>query len=263
MSERLEYFPDLPIRLSESTLAFEYGPGIFAPQPEMRRLDAIRPSLLDPRCQGPDPVYGIAMDIGLEAHRALITHHIMLFGAVVYASGSLGSEPVRSQGHIHAISPHSGWSAPEVFEIWSGNAIVYAQQFAEDQPGRCIAVSARAGDKVVMPPNWAHCVINADPNRRMAFGAWCDRQYGFDYTGVRAHHGLAWFPTLTKSNTIEWQPNPNYQPSTLEQHDARTYPELGLDSTRPLYSQFVDNPETLLFVSDPQRAAKVWPTFAP
>src|SRR6202167_5312917 len=84
-----------------------------------------------------------------------------LFGVVVYASGRLGDEPVRSQGHIHAIAPHCGWSTPEVFEIWEGRAIVYAQESAEDDPGRCFAVTAGPGDKVVVPPGWAHAVINA------------------------------------------------------------------------------------------------------
>ena len=76
----------------------------------------------------------------------------LLFGAVVYAGGRLGDEPVRSQGHIHKVAPHCGWSTPEIFEIWSGTAIVYAQERAEDDPGRCIAVTAKAGDQVVVGP---------------------------------------------------------------------------------------------------------------
>jgi len=263
MSIPMEFDPGLPLRLSETSLAFEYGPGVFGPEPEMRRLDAIRPSLRDPDCSGPDPVYGIAMDIGLESDRPLLEQRMLLFGAVVYAAGSLGFEPVRSQGHIHAIAPHSGWSPPEIFEIWSGTAIVYAQQRAEDDPGRCIAVLAQPGDKVVMPPGWAHCVINADPSRRMAFGAWCDRQYGFDYTGVRAHHGLAWFPLLSNSGSIHWQPNAHYRQSLLEHRQPRRYPELGLDSSCSLYSQFVDNPDSVMFVADPQRPADCWPAFTP
>jgi glucose-6-phosphate isomerase len=203
------------------------------------------------------------MDIGREADRSLLEERMLLFGAVVYAAGCLGSEPVRSQGHIHAIAPHCGWSPPEIFEIWSGSAIVYAQQFAEDDPGRCVAVHAKAGEQVVVPPGWAHCVINADPHSRMAFGAWCDRQYGFDYTGVRAHHGLAWFPMLTHSHEIRWEPNPLYLTSALEQHGARAYPELGLDASRSLYRKFVENPDSVMFVAEPQRAATCWPTFIP
>ncbi len=263
MPQPLEYNPGLPLGLSENSLAFAYGPGVFGPDPEMRRLAAIRPSLRDPQCDGPDPVYGIAMDIGRASDLPLLKERMLLFGAVVYAAGSLGAEPVRSQGHVHAIAPHSGWSPPEIFEIWSGTAIVYAQQRAEDDPGRCVAVLAKAGEKVVVPPAWAHCVINADPRRRMSFGAWCDRQYGFDYTGVRAHHGLAWFPLLTASGAIEWQANPTYQPSALEHHEARAYPELGLDSSRPLYEQFATNPDSVMFVADPARARDVWPSFAP
>ena len=263
MSVPLEYNPDLAIRLSETSLAFEYGRGVFGPEPEMRRLDAIRPSLRDPQCSGPDPVYGIAMDIGRLADRPLLNQRMLLFGAVVYAAGALGSEPVRSQGHVHAIAPHSDWSPPEIFEIWSGKAIVYAQQRAEDDPGRCVAVVAKPGDKVVVPPGWAHCVINADPTARMAFGAWCDRQYGFDYTGVRAHHGLAWFPMLNGPGAINWQFNSSYRKTTLEHHEARPYPELGLHPTRSLYSQFVENPDSVIFVADPQRIADCWPTFIP
>jgi glucose-6-phosphate isomerase, archaeal len=263
MSTLLEFYPDLALCLSESTLSFEYGCGVFGPAPELRRLDAIRPSLRDPLCDGPDPVYGIAMDVGREADRTLLEQRMLLFGAVVYAGGALGSEPVRSQGHIHAVAPHSGWSPPEIFEIWSGTAIVYAQERAEDDPGRCIAVLAQPGDKVVVPPGWAHCVINADPSRRMSFGAWCDRQYGFDYTGVRAHHGLAWFPLLTSSGEIAWQPSSHYSQSKREQRGPREYPELGLNVSRSLYGHFVDDPESVMFVADPQRVADCWPTFIP
>jgi glucose-6-phosphate isomerase len=263
MSVALEFDPGLPLSLSESTLAFEYGAGVFGPEPEMRSLDAIRPSLRDPQCSGPDPVYGIAMDVGRETERELLKQRMLLFGAVVYAEGRLGDEPVRSLGHIHAIAPHSGWSPPEVFEIWTGKAIVYAQERAEDNPGRCVAVEATAGDQVVVPPGWAHCVINADPASRMSFGAWCDRQYGFEYTGVRAHHGLAWFPMLTESGVIDWWPNQRYAKSTLEQHAPRAYPELGLDCKRSLYGQFVADPDSVMFVAEPGRKADVWKTFAP
>lgn len=258
-----EFDPDLPLSLCESRLAFEYGPGMFGPEPEMRRLDSIRPSLRDPQCDGPDPVYGIAMDIGRECDLPILKERMLLFGAVAYAAGSLGSEPVRSQGHVHAIAPHSGWSAPEIFEIWSGKAIVYAQQTDQDDPGRCVAVVAEPGDHVVVPPGWAHCVINAEPKKQMAFGAWCDRQYGFVYTGVRAHGGLAWFPILNGSAEFEWQPNPRYLPSKLEKHSARAYPELGLEDSHSLYSQFVENPDSAMCVPDPQRFAQCWRTFIP
>jgi glucose-6-phosphate isomerase, archaeal len=244
-------------------LNFRYGSGIFGPAPEYRRLDAIRKSLRDPDCEGPDPVYCIAMDVGREEHRSELLRRMLLFGVVAYATGRLGCEPVRSQGHIHTVAPHSGWSPPEIFEIWQGRAIIYAQERVTDDPGRCVAIEVSPGDQVVVPPGWAHCVINANPDAVMLFGACCDRQYGFDYGGVRAHGGLAWFPLLETAGTIHWEANPRYLPSTFSPRSARPYPELGLSASVPLYEQFTCNPESVQWVSDPARFAGLWPNFEP
>jgi glucose-6-phosphate isomerase, archaeal len=257
----MNFNPGLDLRLAGNGLRFQYGSGVFGPTPEMRKLDQIRPSLRDPACDGPDPVYGIAMDVGREEHREELHKRMLLLGAVIYASGKLGEEPVRSQGHIHAKAAHSGWSPPELFEIWEGKAIIYAQETADDDPGRCFAVLAGVGDQVVVPPGWAHCVINADPSSRMAFGAWCDRQYGFDYRGVRAHRGLAWFPIV--SETIDWVKNPTYLSSKLTVKTPGPYTGLGLDPSLSIYNQFARNPDAIQWVSEPATVAGVWQNFIP
>jgi glucose-6-phosphate isomerase, archaeal len=255
--------PALDVSLSDCGLSFRYGPGIIGPNPEYRTLDSIRGSLLDPHCIGPDPVYGIAMDVARTQDMKDLQQRMLLYGIVAYAAGRLGQEPARSQGHVHAIASHSGWSPPEVFQVLQGRAIVYAQQSTGDDPGPCVAVTTGPGEKIVVPPGWAHCVINADPNARMVFAAWCDRQYGFVYDGVRKHGGLAWFPVLDDHNHIHWRPNPTYLPSELTRHAARTYPELELDPNLSLYEQFVQKPDSLMYVSEPLRKADVWRNFSP
>jgi glucose-6-phosphate isomerase len=253
----------LDVEIDAATMEFSYGAGVSGPEPEFRTLDAIRPSLLDPNCSGPSPVYSIAMDVRRKEDEDDLKARYLLFGVVAYAAGRLGKEPVRSQGHVHAIAPHSGWSPPELYEIWEGTAIIYAQEFAADDPGRCIAVTAGPGEKVVTPPGWAHAVINADTSRRMVFGAWCDRQYGFDYTGVRAHGGLAYFPIVTADGAIEWVVNHRYHATGLQQRKARTYPELGLGPVAPIYAQYRSCPESVEWVAQPQRLVQLWPKFEP
>jgi glucose-6-phosphate isomerase, archaeal len=257
-----EFDPGLNVQLQADTLGFLYGEGVFGPAPELRRLDDIRMSLRDPDCTGPDPVYGIAMDVGKTADAAELRRRFLLFGVVAYASGRLGEEPVRSQGHVHAVAPHCGWSTPELFEIWHGRALIYAQEFVSDHPGRCVAVEAGPGDQVVVPPGWAHFVVNASPAQTMIFAALCERQYGFVYDGVRARGGLAWFPVL-RGDSIEWQPNPRYQHSSLRVRSPRAYAELGLDPGVSIYRQFEADPERVQWISFPDRAAAVWPTFEP
>jgi glucose-6-phosphate isomerase, archaeal len=255
--------PGLDIRFPDGSMVFDYGPGVFGPEPEYRSLDAIRASLRDSNCTGPDPVYAIAMDVGRVDDRDELERRMLLFGIVMYASGRLGDGPVRSQGHVHTIAPHCGWSTPELFEIWEGCAIIYGQEGSGDDPGRCVAVEAHPGQRVVVPPGWAHYVVNASERSSLVFGAWGDRQYGFEYTQMRAHHGLAWFPLLTDNGQIWWQANPNYSASKLECRQARLYPELDIQSTVPIYERFRQDPESVQWVSDPARFAALWPGFEP
>jgi glucose-6-phosphate isomerase, archaeal len=253
----------LEIHASFDPLGFRFGAEVFGPEPELRRLDAIRPSLRDPLCDGPDPVYAIAMDVGLFRHRAELERRNLLFGVVAYAAGRLGDEPVRSQGHVHKLSRNSGWSPPEIFEIWQGRALIYMQESASDDPGRCFAVDARPGDRVVTPPGWAHAVISADALQPVVFGAWCDRDYGFVYDEVRSHHGLAWFPILDEAGAITWMRNDRYLERDLEVRPARRYPEMGLDSGTPLYRHLEQKPAGVQWVSQPDLLRDLWPRFEP
>jgi len=259
----MNFNPGFDIRPTTQPMGFEYGPNVFGPEVENRTLNSIRKSLRDPQCSGPDPVYSIAMDVGKSEHLPILEKLHLLYGAVTYAAGRLGNEPVRSQGHIHKVSPFSGWSTPEVYEIWSGKAIIYMQETSEDQPGRCFAVVANPGDVVIVPPNWAHATISADPEQPLTFGAWCDREYGFEYGAVRARKGLAWFPVISDHGEIEWHKNPNYLECKLIEKSPEIYIQFGIDPSKSIYSQFEENRLKFEFVPLPQMIKDIWVNFMP
>lgn len=253
----------LPIAATANPLGWSYGPGVFGPAPELRRLDAIRASLRDPACDGPDPVYAIVMDVGRDEHRDDLRRRHLLFGAVACAAGRLGDEPVRSQGHIHAASPRNGWSTPELYEIWRGRACILMQETANDDPGRCFAITAGPGEVVLVPPGWAHATISADPREPLVFGAWCDRAYGFVYDGVRAHGGLAHFPLLDTAGALSWAPNSRYRLRPLTCRAPRIYDEFGLEPGVPIYRQYERDPARFDWVPDPRLMALHWTGFEP
>jgi len=253
----------LQVTIQHNPMGFAYGEGVFGPQPEHRLLDAIRGSLLDERSEGPEIVYTIAMDVGKTEHRPLLQKKMLLFGIVTYAAGKIGREPVRSQGHVHAVSKHSGWPPPELYEIWEGKAIVYMQEAVADDPGRCFAINAQAGDVVLVPPGWAHCTINADPSFPMTFGAWCDREYAFEYDRVRAYHGLAWYPVLAEDGDILWQRNEHYKSRELCCRQASPYSKFGLETGVPIYVQFERDPDKFQFISSPGIKEENWKHFEP
>lgn len=259
----MNFDPGFDVRPQHDPLGFLYGPDVAGPEPELRRLDAIRPSLRDPHCAGPDPVYAIAMDVAKRQHLPDLEKRMLLYGVVTYARGRLGREPVRSQGHVHRVAAHSGWSPPELYEIWSGRAVVYMQEFAADDPGRCFAVAAEAGEKVVVPPGWAHATLSADPASPMTFGAWCERDYGFVYDAVRARQGLAWYALLDAAGELQWQANPHYRKSRLLLGPPRVYGELRLASEAPIYTQYETDPDRIQWISEPACTAQDWKDFVP
>lgn len=260
----MNFYPGLNIQPTDHPLGFNYGSDCFGPAVENRKLDDIRKSLRDPNCEGPEVVYSIAMDVGKVKDKHILQKMMLLYGVVTYAAGKLGDEPVRSQGHIHKKSSHSGWSPPELYEIWSGKAIIYMQEYAQDNPGRCFAVYAGPGDTVVVPPEWAHATISADPTTPLTFGAWCDREYGFLYDDVRARNGLAWYPLINDSNVIEWKANPNYESSELTIKTPADYSaSLQIKNNSPIYTQFEQYPDKFQWVSQPVLKADVWENFIP
>lgn len=217
---------------------------------------------MDPDCNGPEVVYSIAMDVGRNQDKDEMLKRDLLYGAVTYAKGTLGEEPVRSQGHIHAVSSSCGMSTCEVYEIWSGAAYIYMQETAQDNPGRCYAVYAEVGDVVIVPPGWVHATIVANTKENLTFGAWCVRDYGFDYDDVREHYGVAWFP-IVKEDKIEFIANNHYEKSDLVIKQPRQYDEFDIQKGISIYQQFVENPDKFLFVSRPQLAKDLWENFIP
>lgn len=252
----------LDLKTTTDKLGFWYGPGVFGPSPEIRYLDDIRASLLNPRSNGPDELYCIAMDVGKEVDREEIVKRNLLFGVVTYAKGKIGKEPVRSQGHIHAISPSCGYSTPEVYEIWEGEAIIYMQESGKDDAGNCYAVRAKAGEVVIVPPGWVHATINADAYQNMTFGAWCVRDYGFDYKDVRVHHGIAYFPEYD-GDKLCWKQNLSYKNGKIMEQNAREYKEFGIRKGIPIYQQFEEKKDLFDFVVQPQNYKNLWKDYRP
>lgn len=253
----MDYDPGFAIISTGNPLGFHYGSDVFGPKPVLRKLQDIRDSLKNPAASGPEILYCISMDIGRKTDRAAIVERNLLFGAVTYASGQIGNEPVRSQGHIHALSPSCNASTCEVYEVWDGAAYIYMQEHSGDDAGNCYAVYAQPGDIVIVPPGWVHATINADIGRNMTFGAWCVRDFGFTYTAVRAHQGIAYFPVIAQG-AIHWEFNHAYQSGTLQVKSARTYPAFNIEHRVPIYTQFRQNPDRFLFVAQPELAKNLW-----
>lgn len=258
----MNFDPGFSITVLSDPMGFVYGEGVYGPIPELRSLEQIRQSLQDPNCSGSEHVYCISMDVAAEEDREDLIKRNLLYGVVTYQKGQLGKEPIRSQGHIHAISASCGASTCEVYEIWDGRACIYMQESGSDDAGNCYAVYGEAGDVIIVPPGWVHATINACPDKPMTFGAWCVRDYGFDYKDVRRHNGIAFFP-LVQDEKLIWTKNRSYRSGKLIEKQARTYVDFGLDRSKSIYQQYKEQPDLFRFVTNPQEFPQLWDNYVP
>ena len=82
MKEKVHKMKTLPIVFDASRLRFQFLKGTFGPEPEIRRLDDIRSSLSVPDADGPEELYAICMDVGLEKDRAKLAESNLMFSRI-------------------------------------------------------------------------------------------------------------------------------------------------------------------------------------
>lgn len=259
----MEYDPGFQIEVDIDRMEFIYGKDVFGSKTEKRRLDDVRQTLRDKGSTGPEILYAIAMDTGKKEHRQDLLQRQLLYGICLYAPGLVGMEPVRSQGHIHAISASCNSSTPEMYEILQGRACIFMQKGADSSTKKAYAVFCEAGDKVIVPPGYAHYTANADPESFMVFGAWCIRDYGFEYSDVKRMGGLSYFPVVDTNGEIIFESNKNYQSTELIIKRPEIYSEFHIAPDIPIYQQYELDQEHFEFVTNPGKFKAIWDSFIP
>ena len=232
------------------TLAF--GEGITTAPAQVRRLDEVRPLLREPESTGPDHLYTIYMDIRVPGIAEALRANGLGYGAVVYNHGALGREALRSQGHVHSVAADTGVGYSELYEFWHGRGLVYMQDAATADVSDVIVVEAGPGDKVAIPPGWAHATVNV-ADEPMAFGAVYALDAQLLYDPLRRLQGTAHY--VLADGTLE--PNPRYSSvPPARRTSAHRIPECGVETGRPALEGDLAR---LDFVSRPERYPALWP----
>jgi glucose-6-phosphate isomerase, archaeal len=248
----LASFAGFPVRMDPATLTLAFGEGVTTAPAQVRRLDDVRSLLRDPRSEGPEHLYTIYMDIRVPGVADTLRANRLGYGAVVYNSGALGREALRSQGHVHSVAPDTGVGYSELYEFWHGRGLVYMQDSATADVSDVIVVEAGPGDKVAIPPGWAHATVNVGEGP-MAFGAVYALDAELLYDPLRRLQGTAHY--VLADGTLE--PNPRYaKVPPARRASAHLIPECGVLPGRPAMTGDL---ERLDFVSRPERYPALWP----
>lgn len=171
------------------------------------------------------------------------------YDITVLKAGMVGPEPIKTVGHYHANVPGTDISYPEVYEVIEGE-VTYLLQTRPDDNNEVdvLIVEARAGDKVIVPPNYGHISINRGPETAVESNIQRrDLPASADYNAFAEKNGGALY-----FDGQSWTENYNYTVRSKKTVKPKEKPEWGLTKSQPLYTSFIENPEQFTWLTEPQ-----------
>ncbi|MFA6329380.1 MAG: glucose-6-phosphate isomerase family protein [Candidatus Micrarchaeia archaeon] len=175
------------------------------------------------------------------------------YDVTVIPPAMLGQEYVKTIGHYHELS-RKGVSFPELYEVMAGVAhfLIFKRKRAagkdiDDKITDAVLIEAGAGDKVFVPCDYGHVMIN--PGRRvLVTNNIVEWKFKSIYEPVGKMAGAPYFE-LEGETTI---PNERYaELSPLSKIKAKDYSptiDLHLDRGTAIYDIFARDPEKFAFL---------------
>lgn len=152
------------------------------------------------------------------------------YDITVIPPGMLGVEYIKTAGHYHPQIPGGNVTFPEIYEVLEGEALYVLQK---EDLSDVVAVSAFAGDKVLIPPDYGHITINRS-NNTLKMANFVARSFSSLYEPYRKLGGGAYF--FTKDGWIE---NQRYQKTAtlrrIDAPDSTKLRRLGMSRGREMY----------------------------
>ncbi|MCK4884331.1 MAG: glucose-6-phosphate isomerase [Candidatus Diapherotrites archaeon] len=186
-----------------------------------------------------------------------IRKHNLRFDITVIPPFMLGQEFIKTAGHYHPMVPNTKLSYTEIYEVLEGTAIYLMQKPVGenfDEVHDMKIVEAKAGNNVIIPPNYAHVTINAT-DEKLVMANWVSSKFNSNYTPIKRHRGEAFF--LTKGK--KWVPNPTYKDSpTPRIRKPTNFSKFGLKKDKFMYDIINEDPELIDFLNKPQDFPQLW-----
>jgi glucose-6-phosphate isomerase, archaeal len=101
----------------------------------------------------------------------------------------LGEEYAKTKGHYHAKTPGMMISYPEMYQVLEGSAVYLMQKIESGAVSDAVAVRAKKGDIVIIPPDYGHVTINPG-HETLKMANWVSSEFDSSYGDMRQKEGL-------------------------------------------------------------------------
>jgi len=134
-----------------------------------------------------------------EEDAAILRRRGLRYDITIIPPRTLGREFVKTAGHYHPKVPGSDLTYAELYEVLEGEAHFLLQKLeADGRISDVVLVRARAGDKVIVPPNYGHVTINPK-KETLKMANLVSRDFSSIYEPYREKGGAAYFELIDGS----------------------------------------------------------------
>jgi glucose-6-phosphate isomerase len=212
-----------------------------------RTLAEMKDVLLDPLAAsgeaGSRQIYFMYRDAGVAKVKEAFRKEKVRHDITVIPSMAYGGEFNKTLGHYHP-EAEPGLSYPELYEVFLGEALFLLQKRLPEDGLELLLVSAKAGDRIIVPPNYGHIMVNTGRGTLVTANL-VNSEFKSDYGPIGQKRGGAVYAMADGKMVL----NRNYRRLSISEPSL---PDTGfLDGFPSIYDAFVADPERFGFLARP------------
>ncbi len=170
-----------------------------------------------------------------EMRRSVKENGNLRYDITIIFGKKLGVEYNKTLGHYH---PHG---FPEIYEVIKGEAIYLLQKPTTPESNKIVdtvAIYARKGDQIILPPNYGHVTINPS-SQTLVMANIVSSNFVSNYEPYKRFGGACYF--FTENG---WIKNPNYEAPPLREIKAKRIYDISLE-------EMIDKKEKIEWLENP------------
>jgi len=244
----------LSLRLDSKNNRLVFGKDIGKVSPTVKYAKDLESVLMEGLQDDNREVYYAYRGICLRKDEALLQNYQLRYDIIVMPPGTLVREYVKTKGHEHEKIPGTEHTYPEVYLVLYGKINYLLQHRKRDDElgiiDEVLVIEAAAGDKVLIPPDYAHFSVNAN-NETAVIANLVGTNFVSLYENIEKLQGAAYY--LIKDNKKNsFVRNRRYRKvPDIHYLKLEDYPDFGILKDAPAYSMMVKEPETFKYLTQP------------
>jgi glucose-6-phosphate isomerase, archaeal len=227
-------------------------------EPNPRKFSEMKKLFMDPDAKAPfDEMYYMYRHVHFKEHEEILEKAGVTYDITVLPPGKIGEEFNKTAGHYHAMKEGTHIAYPEVYEVLHGHALFFLQKMDESFQDliTVVAMEAKAGEKVVYPPNYGHIIVNIGDDV-LVTGNWVGDKFERMYKQVAERHGMSYYVIDDGAGGYKFVPNKHYgKHPVVRMLDNKFMQRFDIMKDRPMYVTATNNPKSLEFLTNPDKYA--------